>query len=147
MIGYQEEKQLVVFVMDPIYIHLFILEPAFLALANFFRPISSYHLRNSYYKHDELPRGKCWDSQFHVSKIIFKKLCNVRVVSLTKMKAEKDNNNFMINSTWKHVINFLLIKKNYDLFLYYLILTILNSLSHNFGNGLKDKSFKNELRN
>lgn len=74
-------------------------------------------------------------------------MCNVRVVSLTKMKAEKDSNNFMINSTWKHVINFLLIKKNYDLFLYYLILTILNSLSHKFGNGLKDKSFKNELRN
>lgn len=71
----------------------------------------------------------------------------IRVVSLTKMKVEKDNNNFMINSTWKHVINFLLIKKNYDLFLYYLILTILNSLSHKFGNGLKDKSFKNELRN
>lgn len=74
-------------------------------------------------------------------------MCNVRVVSLTKMKAEKDNNNFMIISTWKHVINFLLIKKNYDLFLYYLILTILNSLSHKFRNGLRDKSFKNELRN
>ena len=79
--------------------------------------------------------------------ILIDNLKGIRVVSLTKMKVEKDNNNFMIISTWKHVINFLLIKKNYDLFLYYLILTILNSLSHKFGNGLKDKSFKNELRN